>query len=88
MKWIKDKEWHGNPALGLESWHCRFANPLDNNRRVPVYVWGKGKKWHFTVSAGANSDFSYTGSSPRPCKNAQEMMKHVEERYAAGKLFY
>ena len=87
MNWVKDKEWHGNPELNLDSWHKFFNNPLDNNRKVKVFVFGKDKSWKFCVSAGKNSDFSYTGSCAGTCDSREQMMKYVDLQYSIGKLF-
>ncbi len=55
--------WPGNPALNLVCSCKLFINPY-TGKKVPVYVFGGTKEYqgfNFTVSAGANSDFSYTG---------------------------
>ena len=85
--WVKQPEWHGNPELGLDSYLKRFPNPHNNNRRVPVYVFGIGNKWSFVVSAGANSDFSYSGCCKVGPRSAVETMKYVDSLAQEGKLF-
>lgn len=54
-EWTK-QEWPGNPSLNLEC-SCKLFN---FHKKVPVFVWGK-ETFHYTVSAGANSDYSHTG---------------------------
>lgn len=81
--WEKQKEWHGNPSLGLESYKKIFVNP-NNRRKVPVYVFGKDKEWHFVVSAGANSEYSYTGGFPeeiRTSENIEDKLNYVDKLY-------
>lgn len=41
--WEKQKEWHGNPALGYDSYKKIFKVP-SSGRRVPVFVFGKEGK--------------------------------------------
>jgi len=76
-EWIKDKEWKGNPALGWESWHKVFRNPLKNNKKTKVYVFGSGTKWSFCVDDGPNGDFSYSGCRPG-CKTAKSLMERLD----------
>lgn len=54
--------WPGNPALNLLCSAKYFINPF-NGRQVPIFIFGTGNEGNFNycVSAGANSDYSYTG---------------------------
>jgi len=45
--WVKQKEWHGNPSLGYESWKKNFKTP--GGRAVPVYLFGKEGKGKNTI---------------------------------------
>lgn len=58
--WVKQKEWWGNPSLGLDSYMKEFTIP-SIGRKVPVYVFGKFPHIHYCVHAGANSEYSYSG---------------------------
>jgi hypothetical protein len=84
--WIKDKEWRGNPALGLESWHKIFVNPRKNDKKTRVYVFGRDAKWSFCVDDGPNGDFSYTGCAPTG-NTAQDTMDYLDQVYPQG-IFY
>jgi len=77
--WKQDTEWEGNPSLGLLSFTKKFFNPFNNNRKVPVTVFGKEGSWSFCVNAGANSDFSYTGYCVG-CITAKEAMRFVDNK--------
>ena len=82
--WTKQKEWHGNRSLGYDSYMKKFAGP--GGRKIPVYVFGKDGNWgHFTVSAGANSDYSYTGMIPNS-NSYMDVINGVEQKARAGKL--
>ena len=84
--WIKQPEWRGNPSLGLDAYMKKFKNPY-NNRMVQVYVFGRDGDWGcFSVSAGANSDFSYGGFVPG-CETFLDVLDGVEEMAVDGRLF-
>lgn len=77
-------EWFGNPALGMDAAVKKFVNPY-NGRRVSVWVYGTSE-FHFCVSAGANSEWSYTGF----CKDVvsiEEAREYVDRLYSEGRLF-
>ncbi|MFA5365780.1 MAG: hypothetical protein WC325_11425 [Candidatus Bathyarchaeia archaeon] len=96
--WQKQPEWHGNPELGLESYKKVFKNPR-NGRMVPVYIFGKDGKidtgsgiqsnnyWSFCVSAGPNSDYSYTGGFPDGVVSQQDRQTYVNALYENNRLF-
>lgn len=49
------------PNAAVESYTMKFKNPF-NGRKVPVTIWRCDKgAFSYTVRAGANSDYSYTG---------------------------
>lgn len=89
-EWTKQDEWHGNPSLGLESWAKHFKNP-HNGRLTPVYVFGepnsKDLDLSFCVSAGANSDYSYSGCFFPEKYDFPEFMAQVDILYNQGRLF-
>lgn len=82
QQWVKQSEWHGNPLLGLESWMKKFKNPY-NGRWVPVYIFGVPDSGDFTfcVSAGANSDYSYSGCFYPEKLSAEEAMARLDVKY-------
>lgn len=82
---IKEKEWHGNSSLGLISYVKEFKIPA-TGRNIPVYVFGKFPKITFCVSAGANSDYSYSDCFYPEKLDFLEFMKKVDEKYKKGDL--
>lgn len=84
--WEKQPEWHGNPELGLDSYKKMFVNPF-TKRKVPVFVYGKGNDVHFVVSAGANSEYSYSGGFYPDKPDFDEAMSRVDKLYDIGRLF-
>lgn len=82
--------WPGNPSMNLKAACKIFANPF-NGRKVPVWVWGGGidkNNYSYTVSAGANSDFSYTGGwFPDVVTDIETAQQRVDELYNTKKLF-
>ena len=79
--------WAGNPELNLEAVVKTFKNPL-NGHKVQVWVFGKPNEYKFCVAAGANSEYSYTGSFfPKNSKTIEEYCKLVDDHYNNGKLF-
>jgi len=88
--WVKQKEWHGNPKLGLDSyrkiyhWFDEFKR---HYRNIPVDVFGKNGKWAFSVDAGPNDDLSYSGYVIN-CQTADDAMKYCDEKFENGTLIY
>lgn len=79
--------WPGNPALNLVCSCKIFVNPF-NGRKTPVWLFGGTKEYpgfNFTVSAGANSDFSYTGRVDSHELHKAEI--EVDDLYSTKKLF-
>jgi hypothetical protein len=95
------KEWYGNPDLGLNASVKSFKYPSgygsipvwvwgkENNQHKlpppctdPDYVFGA---YNFTVRAGANSDFSYTGLCV-DCFTMKDAQAYVENLYKNKKL--
>jgi len=84
--WEKQKEWYGNTKLGFESYKKEFQNP-HTGRMVPVFVFGKlGEIGSFCVSAGANSEFSYSGFVPGS-ETLKDVMIYVNFISSCRKLF-
>jgi hypothetical protein len=79
MEWEKQPEWHGNPALGYDSYKKYFGN-------VPVYVFGIFPDINFCVSAGKSSDRSYTGCFYPEKPDFKEFMEKVDELTKQNKL--
>jgi len=69
--------WDGNRDLEIESHTKIFANPHNNNYRVPVTIFQYAGKWSYVVSAGAYSDASYTGYCPG-CDTLELAKDYVE----------
>ena len=87
-EWTKQEKWWGNPSLGYESWAKHFKNP-HNGKLTPVYVFGLSSTLNlsFCVSAGANSDYSYSGCFFPEKYDFPEFMAQVDTCYQQGKLF-
>jgi hypothetical protein len=83
--WVKQKEWHGNPSLGYDCYMKMFNNSF-GCRKIPVYVWGLYPDIYFTVSAGANSELSYTGCFYPLKPDFQEFMEMVDQKHKNKKL--
>ena len=58
-EWV-NSIWPGNPDLNYEAALKHFTNPY-NRVKTPIWVWGNKEGFNYTVAAGANSDYSYTG---------------------------
>jgi hypothetical protein len=84
--WERQAEWHGNPSLELDSYKKTFVNP-HNGRKTAVFVWGKDMDCLFTVSAGASSEYSYTGGFYPVKLTLSEAMENVDKLAATNKLF-
>jgi len=84
--WSKDKEWWGNPSLGLDSYTKLFTLP-SMGTKVPVHVLGKYPDISFCVHAGPNSIYSHTGCFFPLKPDFQEFMEMVDKRYKSHKLF-
>lgn len=82
------KLWYGNPLLNLQCNVKTFANPY-NNRKVNVWIHGGTNEYpgySFTVSAGANSEYSYTGFCVN-CNTISEACNYVDSLSQNKKLF-
>jgi hypothetical protein len=100
--WEKQDNWQGNPSLGYDSFMKNFK--FENHKPIPVYVFGcsepinqkdaEGYEWithgfNFCVSAGANSDLSYSGGFPDEIKyDIQKCLDYVDKLYAEKRLIY
>lgn len=80
VHWEKQDNWHGNPELGYDCYmkHFKYCyyGPF-----IPVYVFGiEGEKvGNFVVSAGNNSDYSYSGYCP-DCNTLEEVMNQIDAK--------
>jgi hypothetical protein len=85
ISWLT-QEWPGNPALKLLCCAKYFINPF-NGKQVPVFIFGTGKDGHFNycVSAGASSDYSYTGLVY--ADTLEQAQSEVDKIYTDKKLF-
>lgn len=88
-EWVKQSQWHGNPELGYDCW-MRYFIVRSSRRKVPIYVWGPpdSLELHYTVSAGHDSDLSYTGCFYPQKLNWVETMQAIDERSKDGRLIY
>jgi hypothetical protein len=76
--WTKN-EWPGNPDIVKEAYVKSFKNRLNNNRKLNIWVWKNDDLYNFTVSAGRNSSFSYTGIAPMEYRyNAKMTMNYID----------
>jgi hypothetical protein len=51
--WVKQSEWHGNPALGFDCWLKYFKY---KNRKIPVYLFGKEGRGKNRIIWGRDKD--------------------------------
>lgn len=80
-----DAVWTGNTELGIVAKNVLTSNPF-NGKKVTIWVWGiAGKEIKFTVSAGANSDYSYTGLCV-DCYDLESACEYVNNLHATKKL--
>lgn len=80
--------WPGNPSLNLVASCKIFINPL-NRKKTPVWVFGGTKEYQgfsFCVSAGRNSDYSYTGKCV-DCNELHNATLYVDNLAYNNKLF-
>jgi hypothetical protein len=80
--------WPGNPDLGLKCSAKYFTNP-HTGRKVPVFVHGgisERPSFYFTVSAGANSNYSYSGLC-KDVDNIKDAQAFIDQSYTANTLF-
>lgn len=85
-----DQEWPGNPELKLAASCKLFKNPF-NGKMIPVWVFGgnTGYLFSFCVSAGAYSDYSYTGGFyPQVVSDMSIAKNLVDNKALYGKLIY
>lgn len=87
-EWVKQANWHGNPELGYDSYMKMFPTP--SGRKVPVYLFGlpESNELSYCVSAGANSDYSYSGCFYPEKLNWAESMNRIDEMSNNKKLIY
>jgi len=81
--------WPGNPALNLVCSAKIFVNPF-NARNTPIFIYGGTKErptFSFCVSAGAKSDYSYTGGIPSEIYEIDKAELFVDDLYKRGKIF-
>lgn len=84
--WVKQLNWEGNPAMGLDSYKKEFVNPFDG-QTVPVYIFGKDNDWKFVVSAGPKSEYSYSGSFYPENPSLDQAIQIIDHKYRENKLF-
>lgn len=99
-KWVKQPEWFGNTKLGLDSYMKHFTR---HTSKIPVYIFGCSEpikqtydnfEWTthgfgYCVSAGANSQYSYSDAFPTDVKyDVQKCMDYLDELDRQGKLIY
>lgn len=81
--------WPGNPSLNLVCSCKLFRNPF-TGKKTPVFIYG-GTKEHrsfsYFVSAGANSDYSYSGGIPNDIYELHKAEAHVNMLAETHQLF-
>jgi len=80
--------WQGNPSLNLVASCKIFSNPF-NGKKTPVWVFGGTKEYQgfsFTVNAGANIDYTYTGLCV-DCNELHNAEQYVDALYSNKSLF-
>jgi hypothetical protein len=99
-EWVKQDNWHGNPAIGLVSYMKHFRNNF-TNRNVPIFIYGCAEPitykndmcdsvyhgFNFIVSAGAYSEYSYSGGFPENIRyDIEKCKEYIDTLYNTGKL--
>lgn len=86
-EWEKQSNWHGNPNLGFDC-YMKMFKVVSSGRKVPVYLFGlpESNELKFCVSAGADSDLSYSGCFFPKKLNWQQSMAEIDELSKIGKL--
>jgi len=84
--WVKQKEWWGNPSLGLDSYMKEFINPF-TFCKVPVFVFGKFPDILYCIHAGANSSYSGSGCFYPLKPDFIEFMNMVDALHKKKQLF-
>jgi hypothetical protein len=87
-QWVKQKEWRGNPKLGLESWGKVFVR---NGVEYAIYVYGKegdGKNIPCYDYTGKNPDGTYDVSTRyvREIKDFSDW-HYVVSNYYSGSFY-
>lgn len=77
--------WPGNPELDLLCSAKYFTNPF-GGKPIPVFVHGKDGRFNYTVSAGANSDFSYSGMCADNCTTLEAATDYIDQLNTQNKL--
>jgi hypothetical protein len=82
--WTKDEIPYPNPNV------TSYTKLFKRFRNIPVTLWfGENDNTkHFTVRAGANSDYSYTGCCYPLTLTLEEMMNFVDEKFKNGTLIH
>jgi len=75
--WIKTNDYYNREVVTKDVWSCKTKL-----HRITVYVIDK-PNFMFTVSAGANSDLSYTGCffEHPEIKTVQDAIEAIEKKH-------
>ena len=99
--WEKQENWKYNPSLGFDAYMKKFKY---YDRTIPVYIFGcsepinqkdtEGYEWvthgfNYCVSAGADSELSYSGGFPNEIKyDIQKCLEYVDMLDTEKKLIH
>lgn len=78
--------WFGNSDLGIISYLKELKNPF-NGRKTKVWIWISNGIYSYTVNAGSNSEYSYTGGFETQPENMSEAIITIEDMYANNLIF-
>lgn len=79
--------WPGNPSLNLIASCKIFVNPF-NRKKTPIWIFGGTKEYHgfnFCVSAGADSNWSYTGRVE--AYEIERAEQEIDSKYQSKSIF-
>ena len=76
MEWIKTNDYYNREVVSCDVWSYKVS------KRITIYLQDK-LNYTYTVSAGANSDSSYTGCffGHENIKNLSDAMKAIEDKH-------
>ncbi len=77
---------YGKEGSGKNTPMYGYEKNVDGTRKIESYY--DAPDWHFVVSAGTHSDYSYSGSFYPNNPTLAEAMKIVDDLYANKKLIY
>lgn len=78
--------WYGSSNTNIISYLKELVNP-HNKRKTKVWIWVYNGQYSYTVNAGPNSEYSYTGGFKTQPENMSEAIIKIEDMYAHNLIF-